>query len=131
MQKLKLDRQERMITELKFTKITDQTKESKELIKQELKQVIRNGCAKLRSKAKCLQMVGNLKDAEDIELAKIQANGVPKFLIEMEARAMERNERHKQARERRETLDRQKEELRLAAEEAKVSIYLNIINTMF
>lgn len=38
----------------------------------------------------------------------------------MEQRAMERNRKHKEAKDRREQLEKEKEELRLAAEEAKV-----------
>lgn len=56
LQKLKLERQERMITELKLSKINDDAKESKASIKDELKNVIRNGCANSRAKARCLQV---------------------------------------------------------------------------
>lgn len=66
------------------------------------------------------QVVANVKDDEDDEYAKLQARGVPKFLIEMEQRAMERNRKHQEAKDRREQLEKEKEELRLAAEEAKV-----------
>lgn len=38
----------------------------------------------------------------------------------MEARAMERNRKHKEAKDRRELFEKEKEELRIAAEEAKV-----------
>lgn len=67
------------------------------------------------------QIVANVKDEEDDEYAKLQARGVPKFLIEMEQRAIERNRKHKEAKDRREQLEKEKEELRLAAEEAKVN----------
>ncbi|XP_037037996.1 calponin homology domain-containing protein DDB_G0272472 [Bradysia coprophila] len=119
LQKLKLERQERMISELKLSKLTDDAKESKATIKDELKNVIRNGCANSRAKARCLQIVANVRDDEDDEYAKLQARGVPKFLIEMEQRAMERNRKHQEAKDRREQLEKEKEELRLAAEEAK------------
>lgn len=56
LQKLKLERQERMITELKLSKLTDDAKESKATIKDELKNVIRHGCANSRAKARCLQV---------------------------------------------------------------------------
>lgn len=56
LQKLKLERQERMITELKLSKISDDVKDSKSSIKDELKNVIRNGCANSRAKARCLQV---------------------------------------------------------------------------
>lgn len=119
---MKLDRQERMITELKFNKIADETRESVANAKQELRNVIKTGCTKSRSTARCLQLVGNLRGDEDDELdeyAKLQARGVPKFLIEMQARAFERNQRHQEARDRREALEREREEQRLAAERAK------------
>ena len=120
LQKLKLERQERMITELKLSKITEETNESKATVKQELRNAIKNGCSKLRSKARCIQIVANIKDEETDAYAQIQGQCVPKFLVEMEQRALERNNRHRLARERRETLERDKEEQRLAAEEAKV-----------
>lgn len=66
------------------------------------------------------QIVANVRDEEDDEYAKLQARGVPKFLIEMEQRAIERNRKHKEAKDRREQLEKEKEELRLATEEAKV-----------
>lgn len=56
LQKLKLERQERMISELKLSKLTEEAKESKATIKDELKSVIRNGCANSRAKARCLQV---------------------------------------------------------------------------
>ncbi|KAJ6649713.1 Coiled-coil domain-containing protein [Pseudolycoriella hygida] len=119
LQKLKLERQERMITELKMSKISDDAKDAKATIKDDLKNVIRNGCVNSRAKARCLQIVANVKDEDDDEYAKLQARGIPKFLIEMEQRAIERNRKHKEAKDRREQLEKEKEELRLAAEEAK------------
>lgn len=125
LQRLKLERQERMIAELKFTRLAESTRESQATCKQELRDVIRTGCTRSKATARCLQLVGNLRDpAEDAgvaeEYARLQARGTPKFLQDMQARAMERNARHREARERREQLDREKEEQRLAAEAAKV-----------
>lgn len=111
-----------MITELKLTKIEEETRDSQAIAKQELRNVIKTGCAKSKTTARCLQVVGNLKDEDEPdEYAKLQARGVPKFLIEMQARAWERNQRHQEARDRRDHLERVKEEQRLAAEQAKVN----------
>lgn len=66
------------------------------------------------------QIVANVREDEDDEYAKLQARVVPKFLIEMEQRAMERNRKHQEAKDRREQLEKEKEEMRLAAEEANV-----------
>lgn len=128
LQKIKLERQERMIAELKLNRLTEDTRQSQAAAKEELRNVIRNGNAKMRSTARCLQLVGNLREADDEtaaanEFAKLQAKGVPKFLVDMQARAFERNVRHQEARDRRERLEREKEEQRLAAEAAKVSEY--------
>lgn len=124
LQKIKLERQERMIAELKLNRLTEATQKSQAAAKEELRNVIRHGNAKLRSTARCLQLVGNLREKEDEsaadEFAKLQAKGVPKFLVDMQTRAMERNARHQEARDRRERLEREKEEQRLAAEAAKV-----------
>lgn len=131
LQKLKLERQERMITELKLSKIEEETRDSQAIAKQELRNVIKTGCAKSKTAARCLQLVGNLKDEDEPdEYAKLQARGVPKFLIEMQARAWERNQRHQEARDRREHLERVKEEQRLAAEQAKVISNINLF-TLF
>lgn len=123
MQRIKLERQERMITEMKLSKLSDEAKEAQVELKKELRQVIQVGCQPSRSKARCLQMIGNLKEQQDDdEYAKLQAKGLtmPKFLLEMQARALERESKHQQARERREVLDREKEEQRIAAEDSKV-----------
>lgn len=123
LQKIKLERQERIINDLKLAKITDDVKDSQAELKKELRQVIQKGCQPMRSKARCLQIIGNLKDAEDDdEYAKLQAKGLtmPKFLIEMHARALEREIKHQQAKERREHLEKDREKQRLDAEEAKV-----------
>lgn len=125
LQKMKLKRQERVIAELKLSRLLEDNDDSKNDIKDELKFVARNGCQKSRSKARCLQVAGNLKDEADDELyEQLQAKGLtaPKFLIEMQARALEREMKHQQARERREAIDRDREEIRMAAEEARVRL---------
>lgn len=123
LQKLKLERQERLITELKLSNLSEEARESKAKIKDELKHVIRTGCQKNRLKAKCLQIANNLKDEDDEEYdSKLHARGTPKFLIEMEQRALERNMKHQEAQERRERLEQEKERQKIAAEEAKVSV---------
>lgn len=107
---------------MKLSKLMEEAGESQANVKQELKQVIRTGCPNSRSKARCLQVVSNLKDLQDdTEHTEIQARGLraPKFLIEMQARTMEREMKHRQAKERREYLDWEKEQIRLAAEDAK------------
>lgn len=123
-QNLKLERQERLIAELKLNRLTEETRKSQAAAKEELRNVIRHGNAKLRSTARCVQLVGNLREDEDDsaadEFAKLQAKGVPKFLVDMQTRALERNIRHQEARDRRERLEREKEEQRLAVEAAKV-----------
>lgn len=127
LQRLKLERQQRLIAELQFTRLADETRDSQATCKLELRDVIRTGCARSKAAARCLQRVNNLRDAQDAdeaaaaeEDARLQARGTPKFLQDMQARALERNARHREARERRERLEREKEEQRLAAEAAKV-----------
>lgn len=124
LQKLKLKRQERLIAEMKLSRLVEDTDESQGAIKADLKLIARKGCQQSRSKARCLQIAGNLKDETDDSMHDVmQAKGLtaPKFLVEMQARALEREMKHRQAQERRENLEREKEEMRLAAEEAKVS----------
>lgn len=120
---MKLQRQERVIAELKLSKLFEDMNEAENHLKEELKFVARNGCQNSRSKARCLQIVGKLKDQEDDErYLNLQAKGLsaPKFLIEMQARALEREMRHQQAQQRRENLEREREAMRMAAEEEKV-----------
>lgn len=125
LQKLKLERQERLITELKLSHLSDEARDSKATIKDELKHVIRTGCQKNRLKAKFIQIANNLKDADDEDYEnKLQARGTPKFLIEMEQRALERSRKHQEAHERRERLEQEKEQQKLALEEAKVNFYI-------
>lgn len=120
---MKLQRQQRIITEMKLSKLLDDTNEAENHLKEELNIVARTGCQNSRSKAKCLQIAGNLKDKEDDMKSELQAKGItaPKFLIEMQARALERELRHQDAQRRREALEREKEALRLASEEEKVN----------
>lgn len=101
----------------------DDTNEAECHLRDELRMVAKKGCANSRSKAKCLQIAGNLREKTDETDAGIQAKGTtaPKFLIEMQARAMERQLRHEEAQRRREAIEREKETMRLAAEEERVS----------
>lgn len=100
----------------------DDTNGAENYLKEELDVVVKNGCANSRSKAKCLQIAGNLRDKNVDVKSELQAKGItaPKFLIEMQARALDRQMRHEEAQRRREALEREKEALRLAAEEEKV-----------
>ncbi|XP_053692647.1 calponin homology domain-containing protein DDB_G0272472 [Sabethes cyaneus] len=123
LQKLKLERQERIITELKLSKFSEAAKLSKMEIQTELHKAMRTGNVRLRAKAKCIQIVGNMKNdtAEADELRKLQAQGlmIPKFLAKMQQRALDRSQRHQEAKERRTRLEREREESKMAAEEAK------------
>lgn len=122
LQKLKLERQERMIMTLKLSKLSEEAKKAREDIKNELKSVIRTGDFKKRAKAKCLQLVGSLRDEEDEEFEKLQGKSLmtPKFLARMQERALERSIKHEQARQRRLQMEAEKEAAKMAAEEAKV-----------
>ncbi|XP_062548825.1 calponin homology domain-containing protein DDB_G0272472 [Armigeres subalbatus] len=123
LQKLKLERQERIITELKLSKFSEAAKISKMEIQSELHKAMRTGHVRLRAKAKCIQIVGNMKNdtSEEDEMRKLQAQGlmIPKFLAKMQERAMERSQRHMEAKERRLRLEKEREESKMAAEEAK------------
>lgn len=121
LQRIKLQRQQRIIAEMKLSKLLDDTDESEQRLKDQLKFMARNGCQNSRSKARCLQVASDLKDNEDDEAQSILAKGLtaPKFLVEMQARALDRELRHQKAHERRAALNREKELLRLAAEEQK------------
>ncbi|KAG5681010.1 hypothetical protein PVAND_010477 [Polypedilum vanderplanki] len=121
LQKLKIQRQERLITEMKLAKFTEMVKESKNDLKMELISVKR-GNAKLRAKARCIEMVANITpDPIEEERRKLLAQGLmmPKFLQKMQERAAERLARHEEARERRARLEHEKEEAKTAAEIAK------------
>lgn len=114
---------------MKLSKLLEDTNEAESHLKEGLSMVAKNGCQNSRSKAKCLQIAGNLRDKEDDELrSDLQAKGItaPKFLIEMQARALEREMRHQEAQRRREALEREKEALKLAAEEEKVNVRISI-----
>ncbi|KAH8262898.1 hypothetical protein KR044_001764 [Drosophila immigrans] len=121
LQRIKLERQERMIMQLKLNKLSDEAKEAREDLKQELKTVIRCGDPKAKAKAKCLQLIGSLRDAEDEELERLQGKALlqPRFLQHMQERALERSVRHEQARQRRAQADAEREAAKLAVEEAK------------
>ncbi|XP_055612669.1 calponin homology domain-containing protein DDB_G0272472 [Uranotaenia lowii] len=123
LQKLKLERQERIITELKLSKFSEAAKISKMEIQTELQKAMRTGNVRLRAKAKCIQIVGNIRNdtTEEDELRKLQAQGlmIPKFLAKMQQRAVERSQRHQEAKERRMKLEREREDSKQAAEEAK------------
>ena len=121
LQKLKIQRQERMITEMKLAKFSEMLKESKNDLKMELLNAKR-GTTKLRVKARCIQMVANIKpDPEEEERRKLQAQGlvVPRFLQKMQDRAFERLSRHQEARERRMRLENEKEEMKNATDLAR------------
>ncbi|XP_001869875.2 uncharacterized protein LOC6053860 [Culex quinquefasciatus] len=123
LQKLKLERQERIITELKLSKFSEAAKISKMEIQSELHKAMRTGHVRLRAKAKCIQIVGNMKNdtSEEDEMRKLQAQGlmIPKFLAKMQQRAFERSQRHQEAKERRLRMEKEREENKVAAEEAK------------
>lgn len=112
--------------ELKLHKLSEEAKEARLELKNELKTVIRSGDPKSKAKAKCLQLIGNLKDEEDDNLQKLQGKALlmPKFLQNMQERALERSIKHEQAKQRRQQQEAEKEAQKLALEEAKVRIVL-------
>ena len=121
LQKLKIQRQERLITEMKLAKFSEMMKESKNDLKMELI-TAKRGNAKLRVKARCIELAANIKpDPEEEERRKLLAEGivVPKFLQKMQERTIERLARHEEARGRRMKLETDKEESKNAAELAK------------
>ncbi|XP_017047344.1 calponin homology domain-containing protein DDB_G0272472 [Drosophila ficusphila] len=121
LQRIKLERQERLIMQLKLSKLSDEAKEAREDLKQELKTVIRCGDPKAKAKAKCLQLIGSLRDADDEEMARLQGKALlqPRFLQHMQERATERSIRHEQARQRRAQAEAEREAAKVALEEAK------------
>ncbi|XP_073817031.1 uncharacterized protein [Musca autumnalis] len=121
LQRLKLERQERIIMELKLSKLSEEAREARMELKTELKSVIRSGDAKSKAKAKCLQLIGNLRDKEDEHLANLQCKAMlmPKFLQSMQERALERSIKHEQARQRRLQQEAEREAQKMALEEAK------------
>ncbi|CRK98414.1 CLUMA_CG011772, isoform A [Clunio marinus] len=121
LQKLKIQRQERLITEMKLAKFSEMLKDSKNDLKKELINAKR-GNTKIRAKARCIQVAANIPpDPEEEERRQLLAQGliVPKFLQQMQERASVRLARHDEARERRLKLEQEKEEQKLAAEMAK------------
>lgn len=126
LQKMKLSRQERVITELKLHKLSDEARAAKQELKSELSHLSRRGDLKLRARVKSIQITGNIKsDTDEDESKKLQAQGliVPKFLAKMQERAMERTMKHQEAKERRMKLEQEREDARLAADEAKVRYF--------
>lgn len=113
--------------ELKLHKLSDEAKEARQDLKNELKTIIRHGDPKFKAKAKCLQLIGNLRDKTDENMTSLQGKALfmPKFLLKMEERALERNIRHEKARQRRLQQEAEKEAQKMAAEEAKV--YSNFV----
>lgn len=121
LQKLKIQRQERLITEIKLAKFTEMLKDSKNDLKMELINAKR-GNTKLRAKARCIEMAASIKpDPEEEERRKLLAQGlvVPRFLQKMQERASERLARHEEARERRVKLEIDKEEQKNAVDMAR------------
>ncbi|GAB0090946.1 uncharacterized protein DMENIID0001_057310 [Sergentomyia squamirostris] len=118
-QKLKLERQERMITELRLSKLSEEARNFKMDLKNELKQVAKTGDIRVRTKAKCLQIVSNLRDEEDENKLTAYGSVIPRFLAQMQERALERNLRHDRVKERRRQLEREREEEKYAQEEEK------------
>jgi len=131
LQRIKLERQERLIMQLKMTKLSDEAKEAREDLKQELKTVIRCGDPKAKAKAKCLQLIGSLRDAQDEEMDQLQGKALlqPRFLQHMQERATERSMRHEQARQRRAQADAEREAAKAALEEAKVGYFEHYSNS--
>ncbi|EDW11354.1 trichohyalin [Drosophila mojavensis] len=121
LQRVKLERQERLIMQLKLNKLSEEAKAAREDLKQELKTVIRCGDPKAKAKARCLQLIGSLRDAEDEEFERLQGRALlqPRFLQHMQDRALERSVRHEQARQRRAQAEAEREAAKLALEEAK------------
>uniref|UniRef100_A0A1A9W6L5 Sfi1 spindle body domain-containing protein n=1 Tax=Glossina brevipalpis TaxID=37001 RepID=A0A1A9W6L5_9MUSC len=120
LQRIKLERQERIIMELKLGKLSEETKEARQGLKEDLKSVIRSGNPKLKVQAKTLQLVGNLKDREDNRFERLEGKALePAFLKNMQERAMARSIRQEQARLRRLQIEAEKEAQKLAVEEAK------------
>ncbi|XP_059610789.1 golgin subfamily A member 6-like protein 6 [Phlebotomus argentipes] len=118
-QKLKLERQERMIAELRLSKLSEEARSFKQELKNELKQVAKTGDIRVRAKAKCLQIVSNLRDEEDENKLAAYGSVIPPFLAQMQERALERTMRHERAKERRRQLERDREEQKNAQEEEK------------
>ncbi|KAL9893597.1 uncharacterized protein ACN2A1_008641 [Glossina fuscipes fuscipes] len=121
LQRVKLERQERIIMELKLGKLSEETKEARQELKEDLKTAIRSGDPKLKAKAKTLQLIGNLKDRNDDDrFGRLEGKALePAFLRNMQERALARSIRQEQARQRRLKIEAEKEAQKLALEEAK------------
>lgn len=119
-QKMKLERQERMIAELRLSRLSDDAKKFKQDLREELRNVMRTGDVRLRARAKCLQVVGDV--VEQVNENQFVACGsmIPKFLAKMQERALERQLRHEQAKDRRLKLDHERDEQKQAIEDEKV-----------
>ncbi|XP_067622627.1 uncharacterized protein [Eurosta solidaginis] len=121
LQRLKLERQERIIMELKLNKLSEQAKEVRLDLKNDLNSMIQHGDPKIKAKAKCLLLIGNLREEKKENLASLQGKAMilPQFLRDMQERALERSVRHEKARQRRLQQEAEKEAHKMAAEEAK------------
>uniref|UniRef100_A0A1B0FR82 Sfi1 spindle body domain-containing protein n=2 Tax=Glossina morsitans morsitans TaxID=37546 RepID=A0A1B0FR82_GLOMM len=120
LQRVKLERQERIIMELKLGKLSEETKEARQELKEDLKTAIRSGDPKLKAKAKTLQLIGNLRDRKDDRFERLEGKALePAFLRNMQERALARSIRQEQARQRRLKIEAEKEAQKLALEEAK------------
>jgi hypothetical protein len=121
LQKLKIKRQEQLITEIKLAKFSEMVKQSKKDLKNELINAKKVN-AKLRAKARSIQLVANIPTdplEEERRLLLAQGLMVPKFLAKMQQRAQERLTRHEEASQRRLRIQQEKEDAKLATEIAK------------
>lgn len=118
-QKLKLERQERMIVELRLSRLSEDAQKFKQDLREELRNAMRTGDVRLRARAKCLQVVGDVVEEEENKFV-AYGNMIPKFLAKMQERALERQLRHEQARDRRIQLDQERDAQKMAYEEEKV-----------
>jgi hypothetical protein len=119
---------------MKLAKFSEMLKDSKIELKNTLKSAAKKGNIRLRTKARCIQIAANIKsDPEEDERRKLLAQGLimPKFLAKMQERAVERLQRHEDARQRRIRLEQEKEELKTALELAKVRLFQKLIQKIF
>lgn len=117
-QKLKLERQERMIAELRLSRLSDDAKKFKQDLREELRNAMRTGDVRLRAKAKCLQVVGDVVEEQETKFV-AYGNMIPKFLAKMQERSLERQIRHEQAKDRRMMLEHERDAQKMAIEEEK------------
>lgn len=118
-QKLKMERQEKMIAELRLSRLSDEAKKFKQDLREELRNAMRTGDVRLQAKAKCLQVVGDVVEEQENRFV-AYGNMIPKFLAKMQERAVERQLRHEQARDRRMILDQERDAQKQAVEDEKV-----------